>query len=489
MSPHPGKRVNQNTVCNGIIFLCTKKLRQPPQLFIYMNLHFHGAARTVTGSKHLVQLQNGSSFLLDCGMFQGLGAKTAGLNAQFNFDPATLSFVVLSHAHIDHSGLLPKLVKEGFTGKIYCTGPTLELAHVLLMDSAEIQTYNNGNEAPLYNSVDVSACIKLLEPVNFGTEVNPMEGVQFVFYPNGHLLGSAAVHLTVTEAGTTTTLLYSGDVGRYRSALLPPPQAPPQADYIIMESTYGDKHHDPTTSVVEELLKQVKETCVRKGGQLLIPAFSVGRTQEILYALNQMSLEKRLPEILYFVDSPLSIKATEVLKSYPQLYNERMQKVLEIDDDPFQFPGLKYIELVDDSRRLVEYTDPCVIISASGTADAGRIRHHLEAAISHAKNTVLFAGYCGPTSTGGQLLNGKEEIDLLTEGKEVKASIQQLQGMSAHGDCDDLCQYLSSQDSALVKQIFLVHGEEAVQEAFKARLQRKGFEQVSVPAPGDEVKL
>lgn len=454
-----------------------------------MTVQFFGAARNVTGSKHLVKLQNGTQFLLDCGLFQGLGAQTASLNAGFGFNAADLQFVILSHAHIDHTGLLPKLVKEGFAGKIYCTGPTAELTQILLLDSAEIQTYNankdSGNNSPLYTVADVTTTMQQLVPVNFNTVVEAHPDVSFSFLPNGHLLGSAAVELTINEAGKKIQLLYSGDVGRYRSALLPPPQQAAQADYIILESTYGDKYHSITGSVIEDLLQWIKRTCFVKGGQLVIPSFSVGRTQEILYALNQLSLEKRLPQLLYFVDSPMAIKATEVLKSYPQLYNERMQQVLQMDDDPFHFDGLKYVESVEDSRRIIDYTEPCVIISASGTADAGRVRHHIEACVGKSSNTILFAGYCGPSSTGGQLLSGVQQIDLITEGMKVKAEVAQLAGMSAHGDADDLTQFIAAQDAAKVKQIFLVHGEEKVQEEFKLRLQRKGFENIIIPAQGD----
>jgi metallo-beta-lactamase family protein len=237
------------------------------------------------------------------------------------------------------------------------------------------------------------------------------------------------------------------------------------------------------------LQKWIKKTCVEKGGKLIIPAFSVGRTQEVLYALNQLSLEKRLPEMSYFIDSPLSLKATETIKKYTEHFNERLQQVMQIDDDPFHFPGLKYIESVEDSRKLMEYTEPCVIISASGTADAGRVRHHISSCVSSGNHAILMVGYCGAQSLGGQLLSGAEEVELFGDTFPVAAEVGQVQGLSAHGDCDDLSQFLSCQDSDAVQTVFLVHGEYKVQQEFAAKLERKGFKNVEIPAQHQEYDL
>lgn len=458
-----------------------------------MILSFHGAARTVTGTKHLLTLENGKKILLDCGMFQGLGNQTSDLNEHFGFNPKQIDVLLLSHAHIDHSGLIPRLVKEGFTGKIYCTEATRDLTEILLYDSAEIQTYEtdsiNKKRAarnlkpyePLYTPEDVAAAMPLFEVVEYDDWTIILNGVEVLFSNAGHLIGSASIYLKVQEAGKETTILFSGDVGRYQSVLLQPPAEVPQADYIILESTYGDKRHDLTFNIVDNLQKWIKKTCIERGGQLIIPAFSVGRTQEVLYALNQLSLEKRLPEVSYFVDSPLSLKATETIKKYKHLFNDRLQQVLEIDNDPFHFDELKYVECVEDSKKLVEYTEPCVIISASGTADAGRVRHHINACLSDSNNTILLVGYCGAGSLGGQLLSGTAEVDLFGDTCSVKAEIGQLQGMSAHGDTDELSRFLSSQDPAKVKGIFLVHGEYEVQQAFAARLELKEFRNIIIP--------
>jgi metallo-beta-lactamase family protein len=457
-----------------------------------MKISFHGGARTVTGSKHLITLNNGTKILLDCGLFQGCGADTDTLNASFGFAPAEISFVILSHAHIDHSGLLPKLVKEGFTGKIYCTPATRDLTEILLYDSAELQTYaamqfakkGNGNgkaEEPLYTMENVDDTLLLFETVERDEWFAPSKDVRVLLTNAGHLAGSAVVNIAIIENGKETTIAYSGDVGRYRSVLLAPPAEFPQADYIILESTYGNKHHDISFSPVETLLKWINKTCIRQKGKLVIPAFSVGRTQEILYTLNQLELEKRLPPLRYFVDSPLSLKATTVIKQYVHHFNDRMQKVLEVDDDPFAFEGLKHIETVEDSIRLTEFKEPCVIISASGTADGGRVRHHIHTCLGEPIHTILLAGYCSNQSLGGRLLNGSKTITLFGDECSVAANVDKMEGMSAHADSDDLLKFMGCQDPGKVKGVFLVHGEYLVQQAFAEKLERKGFPRVNMP--------
>ncbi|RYY98338.1 MAG: MBL fold metallo-hydrolase [Chitinophagaceae bacterium] len=466
-----------------------------------MKITFHGAAGTVTGSKHRVILNDGRQFLLDCGMFQGMGRDTDDLNANFGFEPSEIEALILSHAHIDHSGLIPKLVKDGFSGPIFSTPATRDLTEILLYDSAEIQTYEveyiNKRRAkrgqapyePLYTSDDVAKTMELFLTFEYEEWFTVGRGVKACFTNAGHLIGSAAVTLHADEDGQLTRLLFSGDIGRQRSVLLPPPAPAPQADYIILESTYGNKHHDIRFNTIETLQEWIRKVCTERGGQLVIPAFSVGRTQEVLYALNQLHLEKRLPDIQYFVDSPLSLKATQTIKKYKDQFNDRLQQVLAIDDDPFDFPGLQHIETVDESRQLVAHKDPCVIISASGTADAGRVRHHINNILADEKNGVLMVGYCGPRSLGGQLLAGEREVELFSDPVPVKAEIGQVPGMSAHGDCDDLCQFLSSQEPSEVKAIFLVHGETEAQKAFSSRLEVKGFRNIIIPTQHQEADL
>lgn len=466
-----------------------------------MTITFHGAARTVTGTKHIITLNDGRKILLDCGMFQGMGAETESLNSQFGFDPKEISYLLLSHAHIDHTGLIPKLIKEGYKGNIYCTQATRDLTEILLYDSAEIQTYetdiiNKKREAkglppyqPLYTSDDVAQSLSQTVIVEYDRWLKLADDIEILYTNTGHLVGSAAISLRIKEGRKKTTILFSGDVGRYRSVLLQSPVEPPPADYIILESTYGDKRHDISFNTIETLHQWINKVCVRRGGQLVIPAFSVGRTQEVLYALNQLSLEKRLPEMFYFVDSPLSQKATETIKKYTDHFNERLQQVLTIDDDPFDFPGLKYVESVEDSRKLVDYKEPCVIISASGTADAGRVRHHINSCIGTRENAVLLVGYCGNKSLGGQLLSGSKEVEIFNDPCRVVAEVGQVQGMSAHGDADDLNQFLSRQNPEKVKSIFLVHGEHSVQKSFADRLSLKGFKRVECPNQHQEYSL
>ncbi len=458
-----------------------------------MKIAFHGAARTVTGSKHLITLQNKQKILLDCGMFQGLGKETDAMNRDLGFDPTQVDVLILSHAHIDHSGLIPKLVSEGFAGKIFCTPATKDLAAILLEDSAEIQRadtkFINKRRVkqglplyePLYSIDDVAVSMGLFVTVEYGKWQTVLPGVELMFTDAGHIIGSAAVNLQITDNNKTTRICFSGDVGRYRDVILRSPSLFPQADYLLLESTYGNKLHDEVYSTPDNLLKWVQHTCVVKKGKLIIPAFSVGRTQEILYDLNQLSLEKRLPKIPVYVDSPLSREATEVIKSYPQYFNKRIQKVMEMDDDPFDFEGLNYIKTVDESKNLNYLEQPCVIISASGMADAGRVKHHIMNNIGATQNTILMVGYCEPRSLGGRLMNGDRIVRIFGEEFEVVAEIGSLRSMSAHGDYDDLCQFISCQNVQEIKSLFLVHGEYDVQQDFAIRLNRKGFKDVEIP--------
>ncbi len=466
-----------------------------------MKIAFHGAARTVTGSKHLLTLNNGKKILLDCGMFQGMGSETDELNASFGFTASEVDYLILSHAHIDHSGLIPKLVKDGFTGKIFATPATKDLAAVLMEDSAGIQEndlkFINKRRAaegksylqPLYTTADALQAEGFFETVEYDTWFTIEEGIEFCYTDAGHIIGSAAVHLKVTENEKLTRLTFSGDVGRYRDVILKAPEKFPQADYILIESTYGNSLHDEHNPTSDALLEWINHTCISKKGKLIMPAFSVGRTQEILYALNQLELENRLPALDYFVDSPLSNKATAIIKSYPQYFNDRIRKVLESDDDPFGFKGLKFIESVDQSKNLNYYKGPCVIISASGMADAGRIKHHISNNIENSRNTILLTGYCEPNSLGGRLMQHPKEVSIYGQPHEVNAEIGEMRSMSAHGDYEDLCQFIACQDVAQVKKIFLVHGEYPVQLDFRQRLLRKGFTDVEIPEQHSEVEL
>jgi metallo-beta-lactamase family protein len=466
-----------------------------------MKIAFHGAARTVTGSKHLLTLKNGRKYLLDCGMFQGMGPETDQLNREWGFHPSEVDYLILSHAHIDHTGLIPKLVKDGFRGKIFCTPATRELTGVLLEDSAAIQQedirYLNKKRIvegqtylkPLYDEEDAKEALTQFESVEYGTWHPIDESVEFMYTDAGHIIGSAVVNLKIKENGAVRTLTFSGDVGRYRDVILKSPENFPQADYILIESTYGNSLHDPDVTTPDLLLKWIEETCEKKKGKLIIPAFSVGRTQEILFALNQLEVEGRLPALDYFVDSPLSIAVTEIVKKYPVLFNKSVQKLLESDADPFAFKGLRYIRSVDESKSLNFRNGPFVIISASGMAEAGRVKHHISNNIENSRNTILLVGYCEPHSLGGRLMAGAKEVNIFGIQHEVHAEVETIRSMSAHGDYQDLTQFLSCQDPQKVKKLFIVHGEYDVQQAFREKLIKKGFRDVEIPELHYEIGL
>ena len=466
-----------------------------------MKIAFHGAARTVTGSKHLLTLSNGKKYLLDCGLYQGMGKETDELNRDFGFNPSEINYMILSHAHIDHCGLIPKLIKDGYNGNVYTTPATKDLATILMLDSAGIQEndlkYVNKTRAaqgksyisPLYVTADAERAIQKLITIDYGVWHTIDENVQFMYLDAGHIVGSATVHLKINENGKETHLTFSGDVGRYRDMILKSPQDFPQADYIIMESTYGNKLHEEVTGTKDALLDWIKRTCLEKNGKLIIPAFSVGRTQEILYSLNQLELEGRLPDLPYYVDSPLSREATLIMESYTGDFNPRVQKILKSDQDPFNFKGLKFVKTVEESKSLNYRKDPMVIISASGMAEAGRVKHHISNNIENSRNSILMTGYCEPNSLGGRLKLHPKEVGIFGQIHEVHAEIGEIKSMSAHGDYNDLCQWLSCQDPKKVKKLFLVHGDYDVQLDFKTRLISKGFLDVEIPARHTEVGL
>jgi metallo-beta-lactamase family protein len=466
-----------------------------------MKIAFHGAARTVTGSKHLITLSNGKKLLLDCGMFQGMGKETDVMNREFGFDSREVDAMILSHAHIDHSGLIPKLVQEGFMGKIFCNPASKDLTETLLLDSAEIQEdeikYTNKRRAaeglpylrPLYTIQDAKNCFEHFAAVEYGIWFDVLDGVQAMYTDAGHIIGSTCVHIKVKEDGKETRLTFSGDVGRYRDAILKSPQTFPQADYILLESTYGNSLHDNAVTTPDILLRWIEKACLQKKGKLIMPAFSVGRTQELLFSLNQLEIENQLPELDYYVDSPLSIEATEIVKRFPQYFNKTIQNILLSDKDPFSFKGLKYIKSVEQSKMLNFQNGPMVIISASGMADAGRVKHHISNNIENSRNTILLTGYCEPHSLGGRLIAGDKEVGIFGVEHQVNAEIGAIRSMSAHGDYEDLSQWLACQDPSQVKKLFLVHGEYNVQLDFKQRLIKKGFSDIEIPARHYEIGL
>ncbi|MFM2206252.1 MAG: hypothetical protein RL213_227 [Bacteroidota bacterium] len=457
-----------------------------------MNISFHGAARTVTGSKHLLSLDNGKRILLDCGLFQGHGANTDPMNRHLGFDPVSVDFVLLTHAHIDHSGSLPLLVKQGFQGPIYCTPATRDLAAIMLADTAHIQEndINYLNEKrrkrnlaplkPLYTIKDVEKAMSLFYTVPYRTPYNIQEGISIEFFDSGHILGSAGIHLTVTTSEKSTRIFFTGDIGRSSDKILRNPEPFPQAEVLICESTYGNRSHLGVASSDRQLLEVLMRTFER-GGRVIIPAFSLGRTQELVYSLNNLKNNGHLPPVKVYVDSPLSVNATAIMRAHPECFNEEMLSAMRDDPDPFGFDNLVYIRQVQDSIRLNELREPAVIISASGMAEAGRVKHHIRNAIEDERNTILMVGYCTPDSLGGRLAAGAEAVSIFGKEFKVKAEIAQIHSFSAHADYTEMLDYLSCQDPSKVRQVFLVHGEYDVQVEWREKLQKKGFTNIEIP--------
>ncbi len=464
----------------------------------YMKIQFYGAAQRVTGSKHLVTTQNGTKILLDCGLFQGIG--TTELNLHFGFDPKEIDFLILSHAHIDHTGLVPRLVRKGFKGTIYATHATRDLCEIMLLDSAFIQEKDlerinkrrvGRNEEPyelLYNAEDVEAALKLFKTVDYETPFVIEEGVTAKYFDAGHLLGSAGIYLTLEEE-TTKTLFFTGDIGRPDDKILRSPQPFPQADYIICESTYGNKLHEPEVDVKTHLLRIVYQTCIEKKGKLIIPAFAVDRTQELIYALDQLSHEGLLPKIPVYIDSPLSVKATMAMKDNEECFNPEILAYIKRDGDAFAFENLHYISDVNESKALNESKQPCIIISSSGMAEAGRVKHHIKNNVGKSSTTILMVGYCSPESLGAALKTKPKEVRIFGENFAVRADIEVMDSFSAHADYKEMLKHLACQDASKVKKLFLVHGEIDNQIMFKNRLNNVGFKNIFIPAQGEGFDL
>ncbi|MBL0343217.1 MAG: MBL fold metallo-hydrolase [Bacteroidetes bacterium] len=467
-----------------------------------MKITFHGAARTVTGSKHLITTESGLKVLLDCGLFQGMGSETDELNRHFGFDPSKIDYLILSHAHIDHSGLIPKLVREGFKGEIFCTPATKDLCELMLMDSGSIQEsdveYINKKRKrknlppfePIYTSDDAAKSLKFFKEIEYHTWKKINDEVAFYFTDSGHVLGSAAVSLVINENGKETKLFFSADIGRPGDQILRKPEVFPQADYILCESTYGDRLHEPILNAEQHLLKTVVDTCVVNKGKLIIPAFSLDRTQELIYALDRMESEGKLPPIKVFLDSPLSVKTTKIVEDHIECYNTDLRDYMTKGDHrPFYFNNLHFITDVEESKALNKLKEPCIIISASGMAEAGRVKHHIKNSLESSNNTIVLVGYCTPGSLGGRLASGAEMVRIFGEEYAVNARIEIIDSYSANADYEEMIGYLNCQDPEKVKKIYLVHGDYSAMVAFTDRLVTAGFKNIYIPKKGEEVNL
>ncbi|MEM7574129.1 MAG: MBL fold metallo-hydrolase [Bacteroidota bacterium] len=466
-----------------------------------MQLQFCGAAQEVTGSAHLLTLDDGTKILLDCGLYQGNSKEMKSFNQSFPyFDPSEIHALVLSHAHIDHTGRVPKLVKDGFAGKIYATHATRSLCSIMLLDSAYIQEKDaeywnkkhrnaKNQREPLYTIKDVKPTMDRFTALPYRGWHHIHPDVEVQYRDAGHILGSASVTLRIKRAdGRITHLGFTGDIGRPNRPILRDPQPMPICDYLICESTYGDRLHELPPNEIERFLKIIKNTCIEKRGKLLIPAFSVGRTQEIVYMLDQLETAGRLPKIPVYVDSPLAVNATTVFGSHPECYDSDLHEYMLIDDNPFGFNDLKYVRAVEDSKAINASQEPAIIISASGMMNAGRSKHHLRNTIGHAKNTIFIVGYCAPNTPGGKLRAGVEGLKLFGEYHEVKAEVTIMDSFSAHADQQELLDFMDGQQQQC-KHLFLVHGTIERQETLSEKMQGIGFKQVGIPALGEVVDL
>jgi metallo-beta-lactamase family protein len=466
-----------------------------------MKLKFLGAAREVTGSKHLITTKQGKRILIDCGMFQGKGLETDAMNRKVGFNPQELDHIILTHAHIDHSGLIPYLYKLGFRGSVVCTNATRDLCSIMLTDSGHIQEndtrYFNKKRAkqgkppvePLYDKEDAIACMELFIGIPYDRKFRIDENITLRFTNTGHLLGSGVANLQINERNSVINLAFTGDIGRPVNRILAPPKAFPQADLLITESTYGDRIHQDTGESDKELLNILYRTCVEKGGKLIIPSFSIGRTQEVVYSLNNFYNQSRLPKINIYVDSPLAVNATEIFRLHPECFNKSLLDVMQRDPDPFGFNKLFYITSSDDSKKLNDSKKPCVIISASGMMEAGRIKHHLANSISNPANTILAVGYCAPSTLGAKILRGDKEVSIYGNIYPVNAEVKQLESFSGHGDYREMSHYLECQDKNRLKMTFLVHGEYDVQQKYRTYLETAGFNNIQIPAPREEFEF
>ncbi len=465
-----------------------------------MKISFWGAAREVTGSRHLVEA-NGSRVLLDCGLFQGRRDEAFHKNRHFGFDPERIDAVVLSHGHIDHTGALPALSKAGYTRKVHATSATADLSGVMLMDSAHIQEmdaetvnrreHHKGKAArePLYTSEDAAEILDRFVVHPYGKYFEVAPGIEAFYRDAGHMLGSASVELRIKENGTTRRLVFSGDIGRPCLPILRDPVMVDGADTLIMESTYGDRNHPRPENVEEELEKTLKPVFER-GGKVVIPAFAVGRTQEVVYLLNILRRDGRLPKVPVFIDSPLAVNVTEIFNRHPECYDREMREVLADPGDPFGFKTLNYVRSVEESKALNSRKGPCVIISASGMCEAGRVLHHLRNSIGDPNNAVVLVGFQAEHTLGRRLQEKREVVKIFGDEYPLRADVHRLDVFSGHADKDELLGFAKAFTQQKPERVFLVHGEPDQQEPLEKRLEQEaGYKKVDRPQMGQTVDL
>jgi metallo-beta-lactamase family protein len=468
-----------------------------------IHIQFWGAARTVTGSMHLLTIGR-KRVLLDCGIYHGRREDAFRRNREFPFDPSSIDAVVLSHAHIDHSGNLPGLIKQGFRGPVFCTGATSSLCEVMLKDSAYIQEkdaefVNKRHRKkglppvePLYTEDDVRDTLPLLQPVAYATPFDVTDGIRCRFEDAGHILGSAGMSLTLRENGRATTLAYTGDLGRPHLPILRDPVliGDESTEYLLCESTYGGRFHKPVEAMEQQLLEPLLRAMDRKA-KIVIPAFSVGRTQELVYVLHQLSVSGRLDHIPVFVDSPLSVNVTDVFRKHPECFDEETLAILNApeNNDPFGFDRLTYVRSLEESKELNERPGPFIIIAASGMCEAGRVVHHLANTITHPRNMVLIVGYQAEHTLGKKLVMGEPVVNVFGEPLEVRAEVVVLNSFSAHADRNEILGYLRRFPRLPLKKICLVHGDPDQCEKLGSALQEERLGETVIPDRGDTLLI
>lgn len=464
-----------------------------------MNIRFMGAAREVTGSCYLIETK-GLRFLVDCGMFQGGREAPARNRKAFDFDPETIDFVLLTHAHIDHSGLLPKLTRAGFKGPIYATAATADLLGVMLPDSAHIQevdakralrkSRHNKSAAsePIYTMDDAQDCLGQVCSISYDEMLAPKSGIRCCFRDAGHILGSAIIEVWLDEDSKTTKIVFSGDLGQPGRPILRDPTIIEDTDYLLIESTYGNRDHADQESTVNELIELVEHTRHAGGGNIIVPAFAVGRTQEVIYHLHRLSREGRVHDLKIFVDSPMATKATKITRQHLELFDEQAKELAGWQKVGTDLPYLKFTASVEESKALNQIRSGAIIISASGMCDAGRIRHHLRENLPRRECLVLITGFQAQGTLGRRLVEGVKRVRLFGVNVPVRATIRTMNGFSAHADRSALLAWADGFKSP-PRQTFVVHGEATAATEFAQKLRAAKGWNVTIPEPGSSVNL